>query len=193
MQACWCGGILKQGHHHILSDKQFAEKFWAKFNKSAPAPSHMPELGNCWEWRFGKFGSGNRAYGAVSRNGKTDKVHRVAYELAFGPIPTGMKVMHKCDNPPCGRPDHLCVGTDADNIHDRDTKGRTARGNILAANSNRARGERVNTAKLTADKVRHIKELIRAGNSDIQIAVKYDVSAGSIWFIRNGKHWAHIT
>ena len=57
------------------------------------------------------------------------KVHRVAYEEAFGPIAEGLYVLHRCDTPLCVRPDHLFVGTQGDNIHDMWTKGRSAQQN----------------------------------------------------------------
>lgn len=82
----------------------------------------------CWEW------TGNRnslGYGRVSRrlNGKLKSfyAHRVSFQLSFGPIPEGLEVCHKCDNPCCVRPDHLWLGTQAENNRDRHLKGRTAR------------------------------------------------------------------
>lgn len=58
-------------------------------------------------------------------NGKAVYVHRFAWELAFGPIPEGMCVLHRCDNPPCVNPEHLWIGTKADNNRDRASKGRS--------------------------------------------------------------------
>jgi hypothetical protein len=63
-------------------------------------------------------------YGDRTVDGKGWAAHRYAWFERFGPIPTGMHVLHRCDNPPCINPDHLFLGTNADNIKDRDRKGR---------------------------------------------------------------------
>ena len=63
-------------------------------------------------------------YGQIRKGGKLVYAHRVSYERQHGPIPYGMNVLHRCDNPPCVNPDHLFLGTQLDNIRDRDAKGR---------------------------------------------------------------------
>ncbi len=75
----------------------------------------------CWEWQRSRNADG---YGQICVNGRVERVHRVMYELKVGPIPEGKLVMHICDNPPCANPDHLRLGTDAENNADRDAKGR---------------------------------------------------------------------
>jgi len=76
----------------------------------------------CLEWTRSTVRGG---YGQIKVNGKQLKTHRFAWELANGPIPEGMQVLHHCDNPPCCDTEKcLFLGTDADNMADRDAKGR---------------------------------------------------------------------
>lgn len=72
-----------------------------------------------------KSGSSNpKGYIRISRNGRALYAHRAAWEDAYGPIPPGLCVLHKCDNPRCARPDHLFLGTRAENNLDMTSKGR---------------------------------------------------------------------
>jgi hypothetical protein len=70
----------------------------------------------CRIWRD----SGHRPYGAI-----TISTHRLAWELVNGPIPEGMHVLHRCDEPRCCNPDHLFLGTQAENMADMHRKGRS--------------------------------------------------------------------
>lgn len=63
-------------------------------------------------------------YGCIGLDGKVVAVHRVAWIARNGPIPSGMQVLHTCDNPPCWAEDHLFLGTNADNVADKMAKGR---------------------------------------------------------------------
>src|SRR5947209_19331427 len=84
-----------------------AERFWPKVQKGS----------DCWEWKAGRKG-GKFRYGIITIHSKDELAHRVAWKLTNGPIPDGLWVLHKCDNPPCVRPDHLFLGTQEDNNRD---------------------------------------------------------------------------
>ena len=80
------------------------------------------QTNGCLEWTGG---TDDKGYGTIKVNGKTVKTHRFAWILAHGPIPNGLAVLHHCDNPPCCDTDTcLFLGTTADNMADRDAKGR---------------------------------------------------------------------
>lgn len=80
----------------------------------------------CWIWIGSKDGAG---YGTINRGHKLSphKAHRVAWILAYGELPDGKFVCHKCDNPSCVRPAHLFLGSQADNMDDCSKKGRVRR------------------------------------------------------------------
>lgn len=99
----------------------------AKVSKEGPIPAHLPNLGPCWQW----LGSTHEAgYGTFTpHNGYRPRfVHRLSWLTVNGAIPNGLCVLHRCDNRLCLRPDHLFLGTRADNAADRDAKGRQLKG-----------------------------------------------------------------
>ncbi len=86
----------------------------------------IKEPSGCWLWSLSKDKDG---YGRFALPGKKNiQAHRMAWLIAHGEIPAGLEVMHTCDVPACCRPSHLKLGTHAENMADRDRKGRAAKG-----------------------------------------------------------------
>ena len=143
-------------------------------DRIAPCPAT-----GCWLWT-GEIATDGR-YGQISSNGKKKRAHRVAWELAYGPIRPGLLVLHRCDVESCVNPAHLWLGTHAENMADRNNKGRTAS------------GERVkNTARFTPEKVRAIRARVGSGESQSAIARELGVKPSSIWQIVRRRTWKHI-
>lgn len=137
--------------------------------------SRLAENG-CWEW-VGYFGSGG--YGMMSRNGKNQRAHRISYEAYKGTISKGMVVRHTCDNPACINPDHLILGSQRDNVADREARNRRV-----------VNGERIGTSKLTEKDVLEI----RASKESLDVlARRYDIDRSNVWVIRAGKSWRHLS
>lgn len=93
--------------------KTLEEFFWSRVEKTE----------TCWFWVGRKMTFG---YGDIQlyAGGPRTSSHRASWEINVGPIPNGMFVLHKCDNPPCVNPDHLFLGTQKDNLLDARKKGR---------------------------------------------------------------------
>lgn len=120
--------------------KTFPERFWNKVDKNGTFPTHRPELGQCWKWTGMKAGW-KRAYGYIGR-GKAgsgrETANRASWLLHHGPIPDGLYVLHKCDNPECTNPDHIFLGTPKQNTCDMIQKGRMIIGNHTGEHNGRA-------------------------------------------------------
>jgi len=127
----------------------------------------------CVEWQKAR----SNDYGKVTINYRQERAHRISYEINIGPIPDGMFVLHHCDNPPCINPDHLFLGTQADNCADMANKDRSTR------------GERNPQAKLTGEDVTSIREM---NGSNIQIAKNFGVCQATISNIKARRSWKHM-
>lgn len=89
-----------------------ADRFWSRVRKTE----------GCWEWQGCRHH--RSGYGHIRVAERLLQTHRLAFEIAFGPIPDGVYVCHKCDVPFCVRPDHLFLGTQTENMADMVAKGR---------------------------------------------------------------------
>ena len=159
------------------------KRFWSKVNKNGPVI--RPELGPCWVWTANRLPSG---YGRFWPNASEGKIgaHRFSFLLAFGVDPGDLDVCHRCDNPPCVRPDHLFLGTATDNGADMVAKGRHA---AATHPESMVRGERQGHAKLTTTQVLEIKERLAMGETCDEIAADYSVSRSAISLIKIGRNW----
>lgn len=149
----------------VLSDEA---RFWSRVKKTP----------TCWLWTGAVDKDG---YGHFHAGGKRHQAHRYRYELAEGPLPSGTKVLHTCDNPPCVRREHLFAASQSLNIFDRQAKGR------------QAKGEGNGRSKLTAEQVAAIRrEYEPHVVTRPMLARRYGVSAAVIDDILARKTWRHV-
>lgn len=134
--------------------------------------------GGCWLWTGHQ---GHNGYGQIALDGKRLRVHRVSYELHHGPIPGSSLVLHRCDVRNCWNPDHLFVGTPAENSDDMMGKAR----HIPAPSPGMANGN----ALLTDDQVRAIRADQRR---IVDIAEAYGIHFTTVSDIRRRKSWRHV-
>jgi hypothetical protein len=137
----------------------------------------------CWQWLGNvKHGEGRAL---VTRKQRKLYASRVFYEHYCAPIPDGMVVCHRCDNPGCVNPAHLFLGTQADNLRDMARKGR--RKGIRSAF-----GEASGQARLSEADVRVAREMAHEGRPQQDIAERLGIAQSSVSRIVNRKNWTHI-
>lgn len=145
-------------------------RFWEKVDQSQGDDG-------CWEWQAACNDDG---YGNIGINGRTRRAHRVAWHLTHGPIPQGLHVLHHCDNRKCVNPAHLFLGTNLDNIRDRQQKGRRLHP-IDGRNPN---------AKLTCEAVKEMRQLSKAGMRTSDLMRRFGVSKRTVRRIIRGIAWS---
>ncbi len=157
------------------------ERFWSKVDKNGPTPSNDKKCKDvCWTWYGGKDSAG---YGSVMIKSTGDRAHRISWEYANNQkIPNDLLIRHQCDNKSCVNPQHLVLGTHADN--NRDTRERNESYAMV--------GEDNPCSKLTEDKVRLIKIEYMDGASLSQLGKKYDVTSVTILNIIDGSSWNYV-
>jgi hypothetical protein len=148
------------------------ERFWSKVRPGVDDA--------CWLWSASLNPDG---YGQFrqSRLG-TVTAHRFSWQVHYGPIPDGMCVCHKCDVPACVRPDHLFLGTVADNMRDRDRKHRR----IAPCGEIHAR------AKLTAERIDEARRCVADGETRASVAKRMGVGPTAISRALLGRSWKHL-
>lgn len=150
--------------------------------------NHVEKADGCWNWTASV--NTNGGYGQLLWNGRMAVSHRVSWELAYGPIPAGLQVLHTCDNRRCVNPAHLRLGTQADNIRDMWDKGRATyqtRPAIVGVE-----GEAHPNAKLTEKDVLEIRKRVAAGEQHLAVARSYHVNPSTVWKIVRRLAWTHI-
>jgi hypothetical protein len=140
-----------------------ARAFWARLTK--------PDASGCREWTG--FLHPVTGYGHASFGGRMMATHRLAFTLAYGAIPKGKHVLHRCGNAACCNPNHLYAGTPLENMRDRDRHGRTT------------------GPKLTEPQA--IAILARQGTATaMEVGREFGVTGTTVYMIWSGRSWKHL-
>jgi len=142
------------------------DRFWSKVD--------IKGLNDCWEWTA--YISPKRR-GHCRVNGKFMEAHRAVGIDKYGPLPTNVLVRHTCDNTICCNPNHLLIGSAQDNVDDRESRNRGAK------------GIKNGMAKLTEDQVKDIRDSKLSGP---KLARIYNVSDTTIYDIKNKNKWKSL-
>lgn len=152
---------------------EYSSKSLANFSKK------FVRSNGCWLWNGGKNRDG---YGQVRLKGRTEYAHRISWVIHNGPIPKGMCVCHQCDNPLCVRPDHLFLGTHAENMADMIAKNHVAR----------FHGKEDTHTKLAKKDIRRMREQYLFGADRKDISLVFNVSISSVYAIVGRRTWRHV-
>jgi HNH endonuclease len=141
----------------------------------------------CWAWTGSKNEHG---YGRLQKGTtppRATKAHRASWSIYHGPIPDGLHVLHRCDNPECSNPRHLFLGTHQENMLDSKTKGRP-RGpqpGTVSVNVGSANGR----AKLTENQITEIRHRVSSGELQREVGARFGIRQSTVSGIINGKRW----
>lgn len=149
----------------MISEQTRLARFWDNTTKTD----------QCWEWTGWR--TGKMRYGAMQVRGKILPAHRFSYIVHHGPIPDGLCVCHRCDNPGCVNPAHLFLGTKGDNNRDMMSKGRIRHGR---------------KAKLIPAQIQQIRKKYAAGCRQKDLAREFGVSPQNICMIVANATWKHL-
>lgn len=184
---CLCGRVktvhgqsLRQARSRSCRKCRFAQRTVEEAFKQ-----RVKECGpdECWPWPRGCGREGHAdGYGTLMVHRKPHPAHRVAWEVYVGPIPRGLCVLHRCDNPCCVNPHHLFLGTNVDNIADKVSKGR----------HRSPRGEHHGNAKLNAVSVTLMRHKFAEGATVLRLSCEFRVSEATVRDIVKGRTWRHL-
>lgn len=148
----------------MANRKNTQEKFWSLVNKTD----------SCWDWAGTLWASG---YGRFIFNGKSDRAHRVSWVLSGKSLLPEDCILHRCDNRKCCNPDHLFIGTRAENNYDKTIKGRQSKGEDFAR------------AVLKETDIIEIRSSVKSID---ELMVIYGVSWSHINNIKRFRKWKHV-
>lgn len=159
--------------------KNLEDRFWNKVNKASGRygiDGKFPT--ECWEW----IAYTENGYGRIRDGRKQYFAHRISMKIHVGDFSDHLCVLHKCDNRLCIRPDHLFLGTRADNGLDMKLKKR----------SKGMRGTKHPMAKITEDDVKEIRRLAAIGIIHSEIARIFNICRPNVGHILSGRIWKHV-
>jgi len=167
----------------------FEQRFWSKVDKS----------GECWLWIASRDKDGYGKF-RTSKNISWDRAHRIAWSVAYGPIPPGIHVLHRCDIPPCVNPSHLFLGTAKDNTEDMLSKGREShlgaprgiRNGHYTKPSSYKKGSGSPNAKLTEGLVLTARLRYTQGDTMETLAREMGVAKNTMRLAVRGITWGHV-
>lgn len=171
LRTCFDNACLKPDHLTLSTTSHLEvseEEFWTRCTK---VPS------GCWNW----IGATVNGYGSLTRRSKRERANRLAWEFARGPIPKGIQVLHECDNRLCINPDHLFLGTIADNMAHASLHGRVSHGDTHYG------------AVLTEEDVIGLRDLYSTGTmSHKQIADMCGLNHMTVYDAITRRTWKHV-